>query len=122
MNAVATFAVASDFGDIAIEFRPTTVSRVEPEQITIFDDRAIFQVIGGLSDGGREPRLMQLERCVLQPINQEAINKQLTRGSYIANDVPFQIRFLCLNDRSEKLKEQDKLADRPYAGHFMFSY
>ena len=78
VNAISTFTVPSDLCRIAIEFRSAGISRIQPKQISVFDNRAIFQVVGRFRHRRRESWFMQLERCVFKPINQKVIHKQLS--------------------------------------------
>ncbi len=75
MNAIAAFAITSDFRGLAVGLRPATVARVQPKQVAVFDDSAIFQVVGRFVHRRRKLWLMQFERRVLQFFDQEAIDK-----------------------------------------------
>ena len=45
MDTVGAFAIAGNLGGIPIEFGASSLAGIEAKQGSLFDDRAIFQVI-----------------------------------------------------------------------------
>ena len=94
VDTIAAFAIPGDFRSVPVKLRSASIPRVQPKQVAVPDDSPVFQRISRLSHWSGGLGGVQSERCIVEPIDQKAIHKQLATVSDIphCSDLRFKPR------------------------------